>query len=172
MKNNKLFWPAVILAVIVLVEVVVFLSKTGSKSTVTTGEVATEQVDQVGQEEPVINFGWKEGEDMRTLTMTATKELVMDGMDLYVNFSGAENITVKEIGGQGNLIYSGIDKDNSRIVVKYYVKAMDGLKLIAGEAIDVLDINYQPIEGQKVTFSIDPSTLVVENGTVKTLPYL
>lgn len=169
MKNNKLFWPVVILALIVLVEGVIFLSKTGNKPVVTTGEVAVEQIDK---EDAVVNFGWKEGMDVKTLTITSTKELALDGMDLYIDFIGAEDMTVKEKGNQGNLVYSGVDKDNSRIVVKYYVKAMDGLKLTAGETIDLLDINYRPVEGQKATFSVNPSTLVVENGTVKTLPYL
>ncbi len=169
MKNNKLFWPVVILALIVVVEGVIFLGRTGNKSVVTTKEM---EVEQVVAEEAVINFGWKEGEGMKTLTVTSMKELALDGMDLYVDFVGAKDIVVKEKGKQGNMIYSGVDKDKSRVVIKYYVKATDGLKLMAGETVELLDINYQPIEGQKATFSINPSTLVVENGTVKTLPYL
>lgn len=172
MKNNKLFWPVVILSLIVLIEGVIFMSRTQKQPTPgnlqTTERIEPSEV----KEEPVISFGWKQGTGLQTLTVTAQKEISLDGMDLYIDYKGVEKITVRERGSGQNMVYSGVDEDNSRVVVKYYVKATDGLKLDAGEMVELLDINYQPIQGQEASFSINPSSLVVENGTVKTLPYL
>lgn len=172
MKNTKLFWPIVLVAVIVIAESIIFLSKTEQpvKQIVSEGN---KEITASPVPESVVRFFWNKKSDNKvTLMIESQKDLALDAIDLEIAYEGVKVNSVTSAGVLPNPTAPKISTESSVIVTHYLINDKDGFKLTQGKNVEVLNINFTPLNGQLPVFNINrDKTLVVESVTSKVLPY-
>jgi hypothetical protein len=163
--KNKLFWPIVLVAVVVIIESVLLLSAR-KQSVVKEATVVNTVTAPVVVEQKALDFTWLNEAGKVTLMMKADRAIAVDAIDLYVGYQGGEVTTVTNLGDLPKPSFQKISKEKSLVVLNYLISAPEGLKLAAGQEIKVIQLT-----GKETQLSIDPKTQVVENGTAKVLPF-
>ena len=172
MKNNKLFWPIVLVAVIVIAESIIFLSKAEQP----VEQIVSEGIEEVTASpvpESVVRFFWnKKSDNEITLMIESQKDLALDARDLEIAYEGVKVSSVTNAGVLPDPTAPKISTENSVIVTHYLISDEDGFKLTQGENVEILNIRFIPLNGQLPVFSINrDKTLVVVSVTSKVLPY-
>lgn len=162
MKNKKLFWPIVILSVVIIIESIVFLSKKTNLEKPTA-------VDEVASEEKV-SFSW-ENDGKPVLLMTANEEIAIDALDLYIGYKELAVSAVSNLNELPEPSFSKISEDSSLVVLNYLISEVEGFKMLPGQVIRVVDLDLTLNSELTGELFIDPKTLVVETETSKVLPY-
>lgn len=172
MKDKKLFWPIVIVAVIVIAESIVFLSKTSKNNQPVQGDNGVEEFVSPSSE-PAVKFFWEMKDDNRvTLMMEAQKDLALDAIDLEISYEGVEVNSVENAGILPDSIGPNLNSDTSLIATHYFIEDADGFRLESGENVEVLNIDFTPLEGELPVFNINrDKSLVVDSTTSEALPY-
>lgn len=167
--KNKLFWPIILVAVVVIVESVILF--TGGKVT-PKNVVVNKDIPEVKPTEIIkksqLSFYWINS-DKPILMLKADDTVSIDAIDLYISYKGGEVLSVKNLGDLPKPSFQKISKEKSLVVLNYLVSAADGLKLSAGQEIKVLELEVKNTNNLKL--SIDSKTQVVENGSAKVLPF-
>lgn len=168
--NNKLFWPIVLVSIVIIVESVLLLSNNQNKkqNVEPVKVVTTEEVKNV---EPVISFTWLDDGKKAVLQMSSKKSVAIDAIDLYIAYKDVKINSVTNMGDLPKPSFSKVSTEKSLVVMNYLIPEAEGFKLEAGKTISVAELDFTVLNAETVQISIDPKTQVVENGTVKVLPY-
>lgn len=168
--KNKYYFLIAIIAVVIIVESLMLLSKEQGISKVVVENKVTPSVEVV-KEVGDLSFSWREG-DKAVLLMTANRDMSLDAVDLYIDYQGVD---IKAVNSNGGVLpsptFKRISPEKSLVVLNYLIDTPDGLKLLKGQTIEVLDLEINQKSGQKYQLSIDEKTQVVENGSSKVLPF-
>ena len=168
--KNKLFWPIILVAIVIIVESLMLLS--GSNKT----ETQLTEVGQIQNEEnisssDIVSFTWTEEGEMATLVMTANSSVAIDALDLYLGYKNAEIDSVTNVGDLAEATFLKISPENSLIVMNYLISEADGLVLDAGQSVRIAEISLMNNSTEPAELFVDTKTQVVENGTAKVLPF-
>ena len=172
MKKNKILLTLIpVVAIVVIIESVIFLSRSTTK--------IGPQVLKKGSD-TLVNLVWeanneavagKSGEvDLR---MKAEKEVAIDAVDLYIKYDPAQ-VTVNEITFDDSFVkpsFSKISSEKGLVVVNYLVTASKGFGLKAGGWIDLARLKVNYLGEGEVNFGVGEGTLVVESESAKVLPF-
>lgn len=169
--KNKLFWPIVIVAIVVIIESVLLLSNkqfiksndNGVEDTV----IPTEEVKEV----EAVSFEWMEEDGKATLILTANKAVAIDAIDLYIDYKNAKVKSVKNLDELPKPTFSKISTEKSLVVMNYLISDSEGFKLEAGQSVKITELEVTVDSVEAAEFFIDTKTQVVENGTAKVLPF-
>jgi len=168
--KNKLFWPIAIIAIVIMLESVMLMSDKNinkQESNPINGNFAEE----VGTKD-VINFSWtNEDTSKPILIMTANKKMAVDAIDLYVAYKGVTVNSVENLGELPKPSFSKVSIEKSLVVMNYLIAETDGFNIEEGQSIRVAQFDIKLDPTKIAELSIDPKTQVVENGTVKVLPF-
>lgn len=171
--KNKLFWPIIVVAVVIIIESVMLLSDNKLSKNETTNNIKTEVLptNEVN-EEKVFSFDWvKENNNKIILVMTANKEVSIDAIDLYIGYKGTKVSSIKNFGELPKATFSKISPEKSLVVMNYLISEADGFLIQAGKTIKIAELQITPSSTETSEFFIDAKTQVVENGTAKVLPF-
>jgi hypothetical protein len=169
MKENAMKVLIPLAALLVIIESILLLTKTTKKN---------EVILPPGSKTSVI-LSWEGNKNAKmgkteevVLKMKASKEVMIDAVDLYIKYDPTK-ITVSSFVADKNFVkpsFNKISQDRGMVVVNYLVSETKGYKLGEKEIeLARLKVNYIS-EGQ-ATFQLGESTLVVENGSAKVLPF-
>ena len=167
--NNKLFWPIVLVSIVIIVESVMLLSNQNKKLNVEPVKVVT--TEEIKKVEPVISFSWLDDGNKTILQMSSKKSVAIDAIDLYIAYKDVKVNSVTNVGDLPKPSFSKISTEKSLVVMNYLIPDAKGFMLEAGKTINVAELDLTILNAETAQFSIDPKTQVVENGTVKVLPY-
>ena len=118
--KNKLFWPIVLVAVVVIIESVLLLSSKNGQKNDNAGKV--EVTPTVAIEEKAVDFIWlKETTDKVTLTIKANKAVAIDAIDLYIGYAGGQIMTVNNLGDLPKPSFQKIRKEKTLVVLNYLI---------------------------------------------------
>lgn len=172
MKKNKILLILIpLVAVVIIIESVIFLSRSTTKK--------GPQLLKEGSKTPV-SLSWKANSEVETgkgeevvLSMASEKNVAIDAVDLYIKYDPTK-VTVDNVTFDAKFIkpsFNKISQEKGLVVVNYLVSAPKGFELKAGAGIDLarLKVSYQS-EGE-AGFEVGEGTLVVENGSAKVLPF-
>jgi hypothetical protein len=168
--KNKLFWPIIIVAIVIMAESVLLLSGNQLKTTkteVVTDIVPTEEVKNV----EAVSFEWMYEEGKATLAMTANKKIAVDAIDLYIGYKDVTVNSVKNLNELPKPSFSKISSENSLVVMNYLINEAEGLIMMPGQIIQVTELDLKVNSEDVGELTIDSKTQVVENGTAKVLPF-
>lgn len=165
--KNKLFWPIILVAVVVIIESVMLF--TNNKPTLKnvvkdTSDVKPTEVIRNDK----LSFYWVNSEKP-VLMLKANDSVAIDAIDLYIGYKDGEVISVNNLSDLPKPSFQKISKDKSLVILNYLISAADGLKLEKGQEIKVLQLEVKNSAALKL--SIDQKTQVVENGSAKVLPF-
>jgi len=168
--KNKLFWPIAIVAIVIMVESVLLLTtKQGQK---TKKMVIDNGAPRVVQVEDALSFEWQnEDNNKANLVMKANKSMSIDAIDLYVAYKNTKVKAVNNLNELPKPTFSKISTEKSLVVMNYLIPEVDGFKLAKGQSVRIAEFDLIPNSTGSAELSIDPKTQVVENGTVKVLPF-
>lgn len=166
----------VVLSLVVLVESVLFLSKTNNKTENNVEQVSptvtVSETDSIVAKDKIINFSWlQKSNNKMTLVLQSSEDVAVDAIDLEMAYEGVKVLSVVNAGVLPEPSKPIISRDKSLIVTHYLIDAMGGFKLNKNEKYELLDINYSLIERSEAKFTLEEKTLVVESVTSKVLPY-
>jgi hypothetical protein len=168
--NNKLFWPIVLVSIVIIVESVLLLSNNKNKK-VNVEPVKMVTSEEVKKVEPIISFTWLDDGNKTVLQMSSKKTVAIDAIDLYIAYKDVKVNSVTNVGDLPKPSFSKISTEKSLVVMNYLIPDAKGFMLEAGKTINVAELDLTILNAETAQFSIDPKTQVVENGTVKVLPY-
>lgn len=168
--KNKLFWPIVVLSMVIMIESVLLMS--GGKN-VKRNNILSE-IPLAGEEstENIIDFSWSNEETNRPiLIMTANDRVAIDAIDLYIAYNGLIVNSVSNLNELPEPTFSKVSSEKSLVVMNYLISSENGFVVEKNQSIKVaqLEINLDP--NKTADLSIDPKTQVVENATVRVLPF-
>ena len=167
--NNKLFWPVVLIAVVIIVESVMLL--TGKQNQIV-NEVTNTVVPTVEVVEDVVSFDWQnETVGKAVLVMKANKALSIDALDLYIAYKNMKVKSVKNLDELTKPTFSKISTEKSLVVMNYLIPEPEGFKMSAGQSVRIAELDITANSTGSAELSIDSKTQVVENGTSKVLPF-
>ena len=172
MKKNKILLTLIpVLAIVIIIESVIFLSRPTKK--------IGPQLLKVGSNIPV-SLNWKADKevvigrsDEVILNMTTEKDVAIDAVDLYIKYDPAL-VTISDLSFDGDFVapsFSKISQEKGLVVVNYLVSAPKGFNLKVGGGIDLARFKVNYISEGEVSFGIGEGTLVVENGSASVLPF-
>lgn len=165
MKNKNLL-PIIFLSFVVIV--VSLFSMTSLKNKTPILENLTEiKDDQKGE---IITFSW-ENIEKPVLVMTASEEVSIGAIDLYIGYKNVEITGVTNLGELPEPAFSRVSKGNSLVVLNYLISEDDGFKILPGQSLRVVELDILPQVDQGYELFIDQETNVVDNETVKGLTY-
>lgn len=167
--NNKLFWPVVLIAVVIIVESMLLLTggqniktKTITNTVVPTAEVIAD----------VVNFEWQnETAGKVVLVMKANKTISIDALDLYIAYKNVKVKSVKNLGELPKPTFSKVSTEKSLVVMNYLIPEPEGFKMSEGQSVRITELDVAANSTGVAELSIDAKTQVVENGTSKVLPF-
>jgi hypothetical protein len=172
MKKNKILLTLIpVVAIVIIIESVIFLSRSTKK--------LGPQLLKVGSNIPV-SLNWKADKevvigksDEVILNMTTEKDVAIDAVDLYIKYDPTK-VAINSVAFDNNFIkpsFNKINPEKGLVVINYLVSAPKGFELKTGMGIDLakLKVNYQGVG--EVSFEVGKGTLVVENGSAKVLPF-
>lgn len=168
--KNKLFWPIAIVAIVIMIESVMLMSDkkiNKQESNPINGNLTEEIVTK-----EVINFSWiNEETNKPILIMTANKKMAIDAIDLYIAYKGVKVNSVENLGELPKPSFSKVSTEKSLVVMNYLIADTDGFNIEEGQSIRVAQFGIKLDPTKTAELSIDSKTQVVENGTVKVLPF-
>lgn len=165
--KNKLFWPIVLVTVVIIVEsVMLFTNNKPTLKSVDKDIPEVKPTEIIKKDE--LSFYWVNSEKP-VLMLKANDSVAIDAIDLYINYQNGEVINVNNLGDLPKPSFQKISKDKSLVVLNYLISAADGLKLEKGQEVKVLQLEVKNTADLKLT--IDGKTQVVENGSAKVLPF-
>ncbi len=168
MKNNKIsnkyFLPLVLLSMIVIA--VSLFSITNQKNIT---DIKAELV-KIQPKKDIIAFSWEKGEKP-VLLMTASEEVSIGAIDLYIGFKGVNVIDANNLDELPDLAFSKVSEKNALVVMNYLISEDEGFKLVPGQTIRVVEFEISPETSDTAELFIDQKTNVVENDTVEMVPY-
>jgi len=164
--KNKLFWPIIIVAVVIIVESVLLLSDNKVNKT---PEIVVDSEEIVAED--VVNFEWLNETNKATLVMTANKEVSLDAIDLYIAYKNVKIDSVKNLDELPKPSFSKISTEKSLVVINYLISEEDGFKMTTGQSVKVAELEISLESTGSAEFSVDQKTQVVENGSAKVLPF-
>ena len=170
--NNKIFWPIVLIAVVIIAESVLLLTGGQDQKTKTvvtdTTTVPTEEV----IEENAVDFEWlNETTGKVVLVMKANKAVSIDAIDLYIAYKNMEVNSVKNLDELTEPTFSKISTEKSLVVMNYLIPEPEGFKMSEGQSVRITELDVTANSMEPAELSIDSKTQVVENGTFKVLPF-
>lgn len=173
--KNKLFWPIVLISIVIIVESVLLLTRNRVKTpsiSINNGDKTPTTIEEK-KPEAVLAFSWTTKDGKTVLEMKADRDVAIDAIDLYVSYKDVKINSVTNVGDLPKPTFSKVSEDKSLIVMNYLISAPEGFKMTAGQTVGLVLIDSTAVTSDTAQFSIDPSkTKVVENGTSKVLPYL
>lgn len=168
MKNtnikNKYFLPLVLLSI---VTIAVSLFSITNKKNIT--DIKAGLVKMQPKEE-VITFSWEKGEKP-VLVITASEEVSIGAIDLYIGYKNVEITGVTNLGELPEPAFSKVSEKNDLVVMNYLISENEGFKLIPGQSIRVIELEISPEISNMAELFIDNKTNVVENDSVEMVPY-
>lgn len=170
MKNNKLFWPIIIVAIVIMVESVLLLSNNQSKKNENSNQVKILPTQEVNSEE-IVSFDWLQEKGKAILVMKANKEVAIDAIDLYIGYKDVKVNSIKNLGNLPKPSFSKVSTEKSLVVMNYLISAAEGFKVMPEQYIRVAELELSTINTESAELFIDTKTQVVENGTAKVLPF-
>lgn len=170
--KNKLFWPTIIVAVIIIVESVMLISNAQTKKPVVDDNNTEDIQNSETKTEYAVGFEWLEEEDGKpVLMLKANRDVSIDAIDLYIAYKNAKVNSIINSDELPKPSFSKISTEKSLVVMNYLISEPEGFKITAGQSVKVVKLGISPISTEAADFSIDARTQVVENGTVKVLPF-
>ncbi len=162
--KNKYFLPVVLLSLVVIA--VSLFSITNQKKIT---DIDGGMVDTQSKEE-IVSFSWQKGEKP-ILLMTASEEVSIAALDLYIGYKNIEVVGVSNLGELPEPAFQKVSNDNSLVVLNYLISEDDGFKIYPGQSVKIaeLDISSEITTGAELF--IDEETNIVDNNTIKGLPY-
>lgn len=176
MSKNTLKILIPLIAILVVVESIVFISKLNSPIPKTTGSVALKP----STLQPV-TLSW----DVLTndasvgtvgevpLVLTSDKDVFIDAIDLYIKYDPSMVVVSEATTSKAFVIpsFKKVNPEKGMVVMNFLVSEATGFKLAKGAKVEIarLKVNYTK-EG-KTEFGLGEGTLVVENATAKVLPF-
>ena len=168
--KNKLFWPIIIVAIVIMVESVLLLSNSQGKNNVNSNQTKVLPTQEIKSED-VVSFDWLREEGKAILVMKANKEIAIDAIDLYIGFKDIKVTAIKNLGVLPKPSFSKISTEKSLVVMNYLISETDGFKVLPNQYIKVAEMELNSITSESAELFIDTKTQVVENGTAKVLPF-
>lgn len=171
--KNKYYFLIALVAVVIIVESLMLLlkDKEGSGVVSEKSNVVPTIEDTAVKAESDVSFTWREG-DKVTLLITANREISLDALDLYIDYSG---VGIKTVDSNGGVLpsptFKRISPEKSLVVLNYLIDNPEGLKLSKGQSVEVLTLGILPKKGENCELKVDAKTQVVENGSSKVLPF-
>lgn len=164
-KMKKIFFLPIILLSTVVIAVSLF-SISGQKEMTNNNE----RVVEPQLKEEIITFNWQEGEKP-VLLMSASKEVSIGAIDLYIGYKGVDVVKVNNLSELPKPAFFKISEKNNLIVINYLISEDEGFKLSAGQSVRVmeLELSSELVSGAQLV--VDEKTNVVENDTVEMVPY-
>lgn len=169
--KNKLFWPIILISVVIIVESIMLLSGNNKVQVKETENMVEVTPSEEVEKEVVINFEFQNVEGKTVLVMKAEKEVAVDAIDLYIAYKGMKIGEVKNLGELPKPTFFKVSQEKSLVVFNYLISESEGYKLAAGQEVKVAEINYTLSSTEDAVLSIDPKTQVVETGSAKVLPF-
>ncbi len=163
--KNKNFLPIIFLSFVVIA--VSLFSMTSLKDRAYNGnliEVKDNQKDEI------ITFYWERAEKP-ILMMKANEEVSIGAIDLYIGYKNIEISGATNLGELPEPTFSKVSQDNSLIVLNYLISEDEGFKIIPGQSVKVIELNISPEMTSEAEIFIDKETNIVDNNTIKGLPY-
>lgn len=168
--KNKLFWPIVVLSMVIMIESVLLMS--GGKN-VKRNNILSE-IPLAGEEstENIIDFSWSNEETNRPiLIMTANDRVAIDAIDLYIAYNGLIVNSVSNLNELPEPTFSKVSSEKSLVVMNYLISSENGFVVEKNQSIKVAQLEINLDSNKTAELSIDPKTQVVENATVRVLPF-
>ena len=163
---NKNLLPIIFLSFVVIV--VSLFSMTSLKNkTPMLENLAEIKDDQKGE---IITFSW-ENIEKPVLVITASEEVSIGAIDLYIGYKNVEITGVTNLGELPEPAFSKVSQDNSLVVLNYLISEDDGFKILPGQSVKVIELNISPEMTSEAEIFIDKETNIVDNNTIKGLPY-
>ncbi|MFA5026158.1 MAG: hypothetical protein WC503_06660 [Candidatus Shapirobacteria bacterium] len=171
--KNKLFWPIIVISIIIIVESIVLISRNQANKTALTNnvEVNVTPNEEVKKVADVFSFEWLYESGKATLTLTANQTVSIDAIDLYIGYKNVKVDSVKNLEELPKPSFTKISTEKSLVVMNYLISEADGFKITAGQNVKIAELEISPDADGGAELTIDKGTLVVENGTAKVLPF-
>ncbi|MBU1117420.1 hypothetical protein KKD37_00485 [Patescibacteria group bacterium] len=167
--KNKLFWPIVLVTVVIIIESVLLLTGGVKNKAVVPNNDMSGSVEEEKMADAV-SFEWENGEKA-VLMMTANEEVSLDALDLYVGYKNATVDKMTSFDDLTKATFSKVSEDKSLLVVNYLVSEADGFKMVPGQSVKLIEVELSPVSTGSMELFIDDKTQVVENGSAKVLPF-
>jgi hypothetical protein len=164
MKNKNLL-PIIFLSFVVIA--VSLFSITSLKDKAYNGNLIDIKDDQKAE---VITFYW-ENVDKPVLVMSASEEISIGAIDLYIGYKNVEINGVSNFGELPEPAFSKVSQDNSLVVLNYLISEDNGFKILPGQSVKVVELDISSQVGEGNELFIDEKTNVVDNETVEGLTY-
>jgi len=168
--KNKLFWPIVLISIVIIVESVLLLSSNQTRKTKVASAEITPPVEEVKVAE-VLSFDWQGEVGKSVLIMTAKKAVAIDAIDLYIGYKNIKVNSVKNLEELPEPSFSKISADKSLVVMNYLISEAEGFKMQEGQSVKIVELGFTLNSTESAEFLIDAKTQVVENGSAKVLPF-
>lgn len=169
--KNKLFWPIIIVAIVIMVESVMLLSNNQLKKSETSKKTTDVTLSEEIKAEDVVEFDWLKEKGKAILTMTANKEVAIDAIDLYIGYTKAKVSAVTNFNELPKPSFSKISTEKSLVVMNYLMAEASGFKMMSGQTVKVAELDLSVNSADVAELFIDAKTQVVENGSAKVLPF-
>lgn len=170
--KSKLFWPILILSVVVMAESLSLISSSQTTNKKDNFLSKTPLIKEEVINQNIIDFSWSNDKaDKPILIMTANKKVMIDAIDLYVAYKGVIVNLVKNLNELPEPTFSKISTGKSLVVMNYLINDAEGFNIEKGQSIKVAQFDIKIDPTKTAELSIDQKTQVVETGTVKVLPF-
>lgn len=169
MKNKKIFIPTILISIAVIaVSIFSLSSKKG-------GEITNFNFpNKESGKNNIITFTWKQA-DKPVLVMTASEEVSIDAIDLYIGYKNVEIAGVNNLGELPEPAFSKVSTNNYLVVLNYLISEDDGFMMFPGQSVNVLelDLSSEMVNGSELFIDEKTNVVknVVDNETQKELPY-
>lgn len=185
-KNKLLTYLVPVLAVIVLAESVMLISRFQNKIT-DVEPIKTEKKSQI-VDEKIYKLAISSDKDSYqigdqgkiTVKMNGNTSKKIDAIDLYLKFDTSA-FSVSNINSDSRLpkpAFSKVSTLKNMLVSNFLITEPEGLNLLAGEELNVVSFNFKVNKAGSFDFEIstgdemkESATMIVENSTAKPLSF-
>jgi hypothetical protein len=176
MNKNLLKILIPVLAVVVIVESIIFLNNTKTVVEVT-GPVELPPV--TVNNSITLEWGADVG-DVKTgvtseipLYITSDKDVFIDALDLYINYDPNMIAIASATPGKSFVVpsFKSINKEKGMVVMNFLVSQPSGFNLKAGQKVEIVSFKTNFVKEGTVNLVLGDATLVVENASAKVLPF-
>jgi len=176
MKNNFLKILIPVVAVVVIIESIIFLTNTRPTAVVTGPvELPPAQVNnsltlQWGSDISEVKTGIT---SEIPLFITSDKDVFIDALDLYINYDPNMIMVDAATPGKSFVVpsFKSVNKEKGMVVMNFLVSEPSGFNLKAGETVQLVSLKTNFIKEGTVNLVLGEGTLVVENASAKVLPF-
>lgn len=176
MNKNALKIIIPLIAILVIAESMVLISKLRTTTNLKTGPVelkpATNQPVTLKFEVDTNTANVGSLNEV-PLFLSSDKDVFVDALDLYIKYDPSAVVVTEAIAAKSFVApsFKKVNPEKGMVVMNFLVSEASGFKLTKGVKVEIARLKVNYLKEGVTEFALGEGTLVVENGSAKMLPF-